>query len=129
VKIVIVVIILTLVGLSWFLFFSTKPLKSSSQIDKIVIFYNEKLADLLPDNYEKKEFRLTDKKEIQTLGDLLLGFPLAREPLFDSENMDDGENWLLNIYFDTNHRYLYVDKNINSSLYEYLNENYRKGNT
>jgi len=118
VKIVIVVIILTLVGLTWFLFFSIKPLKSASKIDKIVIFYN--------DNYEKKKFRLTERKEIQTLGDLLLDFPLARQPLFDSENMDDGENWLLNIYFDTNHRYLYVDKNINSSLYEYLNENYRK---
>ena len=117
-KILIILILITLAGLTWFLFFSAKPLKSSSEIDKIVIFYNEQ--------NDSKEFRLTEKKEIQELGDLLLDLPLTRQPLFDSDNMDEGENWLINIYFDRNHRYLYVDKNINSSLYEYLNANYRK---
>jgi len=103
-------------------------LKSSEQIDKMVIFYNEKQADLLPDEYEQKKFRLTGKEEIQKLGDLLLGLPLPRQPLFDSENMDEGENWLINIYFAKEHRYIYVDKNINASLYGYLRTHYKKEN-
>ena len=125
-KILIVLILIAFAGLTWFLFFSAKPLNSSSEIDKIVIFYNEKLADLLPIDNEPKEFRLTERKEIQELGDLLLDLALTRQPLFDSDNMDEGKNWLINIYFDHDHRYLYVDKNINASLYAYLNENYRK---
>ena len=118
-KIVIVVVILILLALIYFLFFNSKALKASSQIDKIVIFYNEEKND-------SKEFRLTEKKEIQELGNLLINLSLTRQPLYDINNMDDEKNWLINIYFNRNHRYLYVDKNINASLYEYLNENYRK---
>lgn len=127
-KVAVVLIVLAILGAIWFLFFTNKPLKSSEQIDKMVIFYNEKQADLLPDEYEQKKFRLTGKEEIQKLGDLLLGLPLPRQPLFDSKNMDEGENWLINIYFAKEHRYIYVDKNINASLYGYLRTHYKKEN-
>lgn len=127
-KVAVVLIVLAILGAIWFLFFTNKPLKSSEEIDKMVIFYNEKQADLLPDVYEQKKFRLTGKEEIQKLGDLLLGLPLPRQPLFDSENMDEGENWLINIYFAKEHRYIYVDKNINASLYGYLRTHYKKEN-
>lgn len=127
-KVAVVLIVLAILGAIWFLFFTNKPLKSSEEIDKMVIFYNEKQADLLPDEYEQKKFRLTGKEEIQKLGDLLLGLPLPRQPLFDSENMDEGENWLINIYFAKEHRYIYVDKNINASLYGYLRTHYKKEN-
>lgn len=127
-KVAVVLIVLAILGAIWFLFFTNKPLKSSEQIDKMVIFYNEKQADLLPDVYEQKKFRLTGKEEIQKLGDLLLGLPLPRQPLFDSKNMDEGENWLINIYFAKEHRYIYVDKNINASLYGYLRTHYKKEN-
>ena len=126
-KIAVVITVLVIVGAIWFLFFTNKPLKSSEEIEKMVIFYNEKQADLLPDEYEQKEFILTSREEIQKLGDLLLGLPLPRQPLFDGEKMDEGENWLINIYFAKEHRYIYVDKNINASLYGYLKEHYRKG--
>lgn len=127
-KVAVVLIVLAILGAIWFLFFTNKPLKSSEEIDKMVIFYNEKQADLLPDEYEQKKFRLTGKEEIQKLGDLLLGLPLPRQPLFDSKNMDEGENWLINIYFAKEHRYIYVDKNINASLYGYLRTHYKKEN-
>lgn len=127
-KVAVVLIVFAIVGAIWFLFFTNKPLKSSEEIDKMVIFYNEKQADLLPDVYEQKKFRLTGKEEIQKLGDLLLGLPLPRQPLFDSKNMDEGENWLINIYFAKEHRYIYVDKNINASLYGYLRTHYKKEN-
>ena len=127
-KIAVVITVLVIVGTIWFLFFTNKPLKSSEEIDKIVIFYNEKEAHLLPDEYEQKEFILTNKEDIQKLGDLLLGLPLAPQPLFDGENMDEGENWLINIYFAKEHRYIYVDKNINASLYGYFRTHYKKEN-
>jgi len=124
-KVAVVLMVLAILGAIWFLFFTNKPLKSSEEIEKMVIFYNEKQADLLPDVYEQKEFRLTSKEEIQKLGDLLLGLPLPRQPLFDSKNMDEGENY---IYFAKEHRYIYVDKNINASLYGYLRTHYKKEN-
>ena len=127
-KIAVVITVLVIVGAIWFLFFTNKPLKSSEEIEKMVIFYNEKQADLLPDEYEQKEFILTSREDIQKLGDLLLRLPLARQPLFDVEKMDEGENWLINIYFAKEHRYIYVDKNINASLYGYLRTHYKKEN-
>ena len=41
-KVAVVLIVLAILGAIWFLFFTNKPLKSSEQIDKMVIFYNEK---------------------------------------------------------------------------------------
>ena len=117
-------------GLNYF--FRGAPLPSASAISKISIGYSDNTGELLPDDHEPKKYDVTDslhlEKILEAIGDQLI----APMPLINSDDMDDGPGWILNVYFkDGGYRYIYVDKylvsgkkNPNSSVYQYLKLHY-----
>lgn len=119
-------------GWAWFYFIKGHALPPATEIREISISYNENIGDLLPDDYDSKEFVLKNVDEISRMLENLEGFPISRLPLIDSENMDEGPNWILNVYFENGEfRFISVDKNHvsgivfkNSELYQYLKGHY-----
>jgi hypothetical protein len=129
-----VIAITTLLGLGWgwFYFIKGHVLPPATEIREISISYNENIGDLLPDDYDSKEFVLKSAEEIIRVLEKLEGVPISRVPLINGENMVQGPNWILNIYFENGEfRFICVDKeyvsgNIfkNSELYQYLKGHY-----
>ncbi len=119
-------------GWGWLYFIKGHALPPASEIREISIYYSENIGDLLPDNYEPKEFVLTNAEEIRRILEKLEGIPISRNPLIDSDKVDEGPNWILNIYFeDGQFRFVSVDKqhvsginSKNSELYQYLKRHY-----
>ena len=117
---------------AWFVLFKGKELPPINQIENIHIYYSEAIGDLLPDDYEPKEFKITDRKELEVILGLIGDAPISRVPLINSDVMDDGQNWMINVYFkDGGFRYIPVDKkqilgvaSKESALYAYLKNNY-----
>ena len=119
-------------GWGWFYFIKGHPLPPAGEIREISIVYNENIGDLLPDDYDPKEFVLKNADEISRVLEHLEGVLISRVPLIDSDDTDDGPNWILNIYFeDGEFRFITVDKEHvsgelikNSALYQYLRDHY-----
>ena len=119
-------------GWGWFHFIKGQPLPPAADIREITIVYSETIGDLLPDDYESKEFVLRDVDEISRVLKHLEGVPIGRVPMIDSDDMDEGPNWILNIHFkDGGFRFITVDKKhvsgdvtIDSALYQYLRNHY-----
>lgn len=119
-------------GWGWFYFLKGHALPPATEIREIAISYNENIGDLLPDDYDSKEFVLKDVEEISRVLENLGGIPISRIPLIDSESTDEGPNWILNIYFENGEfRFISVDRkhvsgNVikNSALYQYLKDHY-----
>ena len=119
-------------GWGWFFFIKGHALPSESEIREITIIYSENIGDLLPDDYDPKEFVLRSAEEISRLLEHLEGVPISRIPLIDSESTDEGPNWILNIFFENgDFRFVSVDKKHvagsaikNSELYQYLKGHY-----
>ncbi len=119
-------------GWGWFYFIKGHALPPATEVSEISISYNENIGDLLPDDYDSKEFVLKSADEISRVLQYLEGVPISRLPLIDSENMDEGPNWILNIYFKNGEfRFVSVDKKYvsgnaskNSELYQYLRGHY-----
>ena len=119
-------------GWGWFYFIKGHALPPASEIREISISYSENIGDLLPDDYDPKEFVLTNAEEISRVLEHLEDLPISRVPLIDSESTDDGPNWILNIYFENgDFRFISVDKKHisgsaikNSELYQYLKGQY-----
>jgi hypothetical protein len=119
-------------GWGWFHFIKGQALPPASDVREIVIYYSENIGDLLPDDYDPKEFVLKNVEEIGPVLKNLEGIPISRVPLIDSENMDEGPNWILSIYFENgDFRFITVDKKHvsgsvtkNSMLYQYLKDHY-----
>ena len=117
---------------AWFHFIKAHALPPASEVREIAISFNENIGDLLPDDYESKEFELTTHEEISRVLEHLQGIPVSQIPLIDSDTMDEGPNWILNIYFkDGGFRFVTVDKEHvsgsaikNSKLYQYLRDHY-----
>ena len=104
----------------------------AADIREISIVYNENIGDLLPDDYEPKEFVLKNVDEMSRLLEHLEGVLISRIPLVDSDDTDDGPNWILNLYFKGGEfRFITVDREHvsgdaieNSALYQHLNKHY-----
>ncbi len=119
-------------GWAWFHFIKGHTLPPASEIREISISFNESIGDLLPDDYDSKEFVLTNAGEISRVLEHLEGVPVSRIPLIDSDSTDEGPNWILNIYFENgDFRFVTVDKKHvsgstikNSGLYQYLKAHY-----
>lgn len=119
-------------GWGWFYFIKGHALPPATDIREISISYSENIGDLLPDDYDPKEFVLKNVEEISQVLENLEGIPISRIPLIDSENMDEGPNWILNIYFENGEfRFISVDKKHvsgsvikNSELYQHLKDHY-----
>ncbi|MCH9693779.1 MAG: hypothetical protein K0U72_04645 [Gammaproteobacteria bacterium] len=120
------------IGWGWFYFIRGQTLPPASDVREIAIYYSENIGDLLPDEYQPKEFVLKNAEEIGQVIKRLEGILISRVPLMDSDDMDEGPNWILNIYFENGgFRFITVDKkhvsgsvNKNSMLYQYLNDHY-----
>ncbi|MDJ0701578.1 MAG: hypothetical protein QNJ07_17160 [Woeseiaceae bacterium] len=120
------------VGWGWFYFLKGHALPPATEIREISIVYSENIGDLLPDDYDPKEFVLKNVEEISRVLENLEGIPISRIPLIDSDNTDDGPNWILNIYYENGEfRFVTVDKEHvsgqvikNSELYQYLKGHY-----
>lgn len=116
-------------ALGWYEFLYAKVLPPTDQIKSIVIYYSES-----DDDYEPKEFKLSDENDIANVRDLIGDIPISKLPLIDSEQMDSRQSWIINIYFkdaESDFRYIAVDKKqvsgtlIDSSpLYEFLRKKY-----
>lgn len=119
-------------GWGWFHFIKGRPLPPAADIHEISIIYSENTGDLLPADYEPKEFVLKNVDEISRVLEHLGGVPISRVPLMDSDDTDEGPNWILNIYFeDGGFRFITVDKMHvageiirDSALYQYLRNHY-----
>ena len=119
-------------GWGWFYFIKGHPLPPAADIREISIVYSENIGDLLPDDYDSKEFVLKNVDEISRVLEHLEGVPISRVPLIDSDDTDEGPNWILNIYFeDGGFRFITVDKEHvsgdvikNSAIYQYLRNHY-----
>jgi len=119
-------------GWGWYHFIKGHALPPAAEIREISIYYSENIGDLLPDDYEPKEFVLKNVEEISRVLENLEGVPISPLPLIDSDNMDEGPNWILNIYFE-NGEFIFVSvdkKHVsgivikNSELYQYLKGHY-----
>ena len=116
----------------WFYFIKGHAMPPASEVREISICYSENVGDLLPDDHEPKEFELTNAEEIRRIVGKLEGIPISRMPLVDGDKVDQGPNWILNIYFqDRQFRFVGVDKkhvsgrdSKNSELYQYLKSHY-----
>ncbi len=119
-------------GWAWFHFIKGHALPPAREIREVVISFNENIGDLLPDDYESKEFALSSAEEISRILEHLDGVPVSRIPLIDSDSTDEGPNWILNICFENgDFRFVTVDKMHvsgsaikNSKLYQYLKDHY-----
>jgi hypothetical protein len=119
-------------GWGWFYFIKGHALPPATDIREISIVYSENIGDLLPDDYDSKEFVLKNVDEISLVLEHLEGVPISRVPLIDSDDTDEGPNWILNIYFKNGElRFITVDKEHvsgdvmkNSALYQYLRNHY-----
>ncbi len=120
---------LTLIG--WH-FLKAEDIPPAKAISEIIIVYNAKIGDLLPDDHDSHEFKITDQNEIEAIHALVGNQKITKQPIIDSKIMDTGQNWIINIYFGNGgYRYIYVDKkqisgnpHSNSKLYIHLKENY-----
>ena len=104
----------------------------ASEVREITIFYSENAEELLPDDYEPKEFMLKTAEEIRPIIEKLEGIPISRIPLVDGDDADEGPNWILNLHFrNRQFRFLTVDRKqvsgnaIDSSeIFRYLREHF-----
>ena len=117
---------------AWFVFIRMKILPDSNKIKYLHIVYNESIGDLLPDDYESKEFKVTVRHEIEIIRKHIGNLPVSKVPLVKSDILDDGPNWIINLYFSNgDFRYIIVDKKQisgkaaeSSPLYKYLKNKY-----
>lgn len=133
-KIILSLIVVTifLAIVSAIFLFKGKELQESSHIKQISVVYNEALADLLPDDHEPKEFIITEKKEIDIIREKMGNLTIAKIQTVNSEDMDVGKNWIVNIYYHNgDFTYFNVDvkqvagnKEESSKLYNYLLKKY-----
>jgi hypothetical protein len=129
---VISVLAFVLIGSGWFYFIKGHPLSAAIEIREISISYSENIGDLLPDDYDPKEFTLRKPDEINRILEILGDVPISRMPLIDSNEIDEGPGWMLNVYFENgDYRYISIDKNHvsgkiikNSKIFRFLNDNY-----
>ena len=113
-------------------FFRGAPLPSANDIAKISIGYSDNTSELLPDDHEPKMYDVTDSLQLERILEAIGDQLIAPMPLINSDDMDDGPGWMLNVYFkDGGYRYIYVDKYLvsskkspNSRVYQFLKLHY-----
>ena len=128
---VLIIATIAVVLILWRLF-SKEVLPPENEIEEIVVFYNEAVGGLLPDAHEPKEFKIVDFGEIRKIRTLIGTRKIAKQPLMNSDEMDVGPNWVINIFLKSgSFRYIAVDKKQvsgvpapSSELYQHLRKNY-----